>query len=101
MSSVANTQIIRRFTSEFINTASPALAAELIAPSAVFHAPGMPPLRGPDGYLGLLSMLRGGFSDVQWTLEDVVAEGDKVALEHPQFVMKGGVVYRKDGKEVR
>jgi len=22
-------------------------------------------------------------------------------LEHPQFVMKGGVVYRKDGKEVR
>jgi len=86
MSSVANTQIIRRFTSEFINTASPALAAELIAPSAVFHAPGMPPLRGPDGYLGLLSMLRGGFSDVQWTLEDVVAEGDKVAA---RFTMRG------------
>src|SRR4029450_2281922 len=71
---------------EFINTASPALAAELIAPSAVFHAPGMPPLRGPDGYLGLLSMLRGGFSDVQWTLEDVVAEGDKVAA---RFTMRG------------
>ena len=86
MPTTANTQIIRRFTSEFINTASPALATELIAPSAVFHAPGMPPLRGPEGYLGLLGMLRGGFPDVQWTLEDVVAEGDKVAA---RFTMRG------------
>ena len=86
MSSIANAQLIRRFTSEFINTASPALAAELIAPSAVFHAPGMAPLRGPEGYLGLLGMLRGGFPDVQWTLEDVVADGDKVAA---RFTMRG------------
>ena len=46
----------------------------------------MPPLRGPDGYLALLGMLRGGFPDVQWTLEDVVAEGDKVAA---RFTMRG------------
>jgi steroid delta-isomerase-like uncharacterized protein len=86
MTSEANTQTIRRFTSEFINTASPALAAELIARDAVFHAAGMPPLRGPEGYLALLGMLRGGFPDVQWTLEDVVSEGDKVAA---RFTMRG------------
>jgi hypothetical protein len=77
MAPISNTQIIRRFTSEFINTASPTLAAELISPTAVFHASGMPPLRGPEGYLGLLGMLRVGFPDVQWTLEDTVVEGTK------------------------
>ena len=86
MSNDSNTSVIRRFTSEFINTASPALATELIAPDAVFHAPGMPPLRGPDGYLALLGMLRSGFPDVQWTLEDTVSEGDKVAA---RFTMRG------------
>jgi predicted ester cyclase len=71
-----NKTLLRRFTTEFINTASPALAKELISPTATFHAPGMPPMKGPDGYLGLLGMLRAGFPDEQWTLEDMVAEGD-------------------------
>jgi predicted ester cyclase len=86
MSTTANTQLIRRFTSDFINTANPTVAAELIAPAAVFHAPGMPPLQGPDGYMMLVGMLRAGFPDVQWTLEDTVAEGDKVAA---RFTMRG------------
>jgi len=86
MSRESNTSVIRRFTSEFINTASPALATELIAANAVFHAPGIPPLRGPDGYLALLGMLRSGFPDVQWTLEDAVSEEDKVAA---RFTMRG------------
>ncbi len=86
MSTAANTQLIRRFTSDFINTANPTVAAELIAPAAVFHAPGMSPLQGPDGYMMLVGMLRAGFPDVQWTLEDTVAEGDKVAA---RFTMRG------------
>src|SRR4051812_31296574 len=86
MTSEAAKRLIQRFTSAFINTASPSVAAELIAPAAVFHAPGMPTLKGPDGYLALLGMLRDGFPDVQWTLEDSVAEGDKVAA---RFTMRG------------
>jgi steroid delta-isomerase-like uncharacterized protein len=86
MTPLSNSQILHRFTSEFINTGSPAVAAELIAPQAEFHAPGMPPLRGPDGYLVLVGMLRAGFPDVQWTLEDVVSEGDKVAA---RYTMRG------------
>jgi predicted ester cyclase len=31
-------------------------------------------------------MMRGGFPDIQWTLEEMVAEGDKVAA---RFIMRG------------
>jgi steroid delta-isomerase-like uncharacterized protein len=81
-----NKLIIRRFTDEFINTASETLAAELIAPNAAFHVPGMSELRGPAGYLSIVGMMRGGFPDIQWTLEDMVAEGDKVAA---RFTFRG------------
>jgi steroid delta-isomerase-like uncharacterized protein len=78
--------VMSRFV-EFINTASEKLAAELIAPDATFHVPGhSEPLRGPAGYLAIIQMMRGGFPDIQWTLEDVVAEGDKVAA---RFTMRG------------
>ena len=75
-----------RFT-EFINTASETLAAELISPDAIFHVPGRSePMRGPAGYLAIIQMMRGGFPDIQWTLEEMVAEGDKVAA---RFTMRG------------
>jgi steroid delta-isomerase-like uncharacterized protein len=81
-----NKALMRRFT-EFINTASEDLAAELIAPDAIFHVPGRPePMRGPAGYLAIIGMMRGGFPDIQWTLEEMVAEDDKVAA---RFTMRG------------
>jgi steroid delta-isomerase-like uncharacterized protein len=44
------------------------------------------PLRGPAGFLSIVEMMRGGFPDIQWTLEDMVAEGDKVAA---RFTIRG------------
>jgi steroid delta-isomerase-like uncharacterized protein len=86
MSSEANKLTMQRFV-EFINTASETLAAELISPDAIFHVPGSPePMRGPAGYLSIIAMMRGGFPDIQWTLEEMVAEGDKVAA---RFIMRG------------
>jgi len=56
------------------------LAEELISPGAVFHVPGRPePLRGPAGYLAVIGLMRGAFPDIQWTLEEMIAEDDKVA----------------------
>ncbi|WP_028398953.1 ester cyclase [Ectobacillus panaciterrae] len=82
----ANKHLMHRFT-EFINTASEKLAEELIAPDAIFHVPGrLEPMRGPDGYLAIIGMMRGGFPDIQWTLEEMVAEGDTVAA---RFTMRG------------
>jgi steroid delta-isomerase-like uncharacterized protein len=72
---------------QFINTADENLAQQLISPVAKFHVPGQPePLQGPKGYLMIISMMRGGFPDIQWTLEDMITEGDKVAA---RFTMRG------------
>ena len=81
-----NKQIMPRFV-EFINTASEKLAVELVSPDAVFHVPGRPePVRGPSGYLEIIGMMRGGFPDIQWKLEEMIAEGDMVAA---RFTMRG------------
>ena len=86
MSLEANKAAMRRFT-DFINTASEKLAAELVAPDAIFHVPGRTdPVRGPAGYLEIIGMMRGGFPDIQWTLEEMVCEDDKVAA---RFTMRG------------
>jgi steroid delta-isomerase-like uncharacterized protein len=82
----ANKRAMLRFT-DFINIASEKLAEELISPSAVFHVPGRAePVRGPAGYLEVIGMMRGGFPDIQWTLEEMIVEGDMVAA---RFTMKG------------
>ena len=81
-----NKVVMGRFV-EFINTGSEKLAKELISPDAVFHVPGRPePMRGPDGYLAIIGMMRSGFPDIQWTLEEMIAEDDKVAA---RFTMRG------------
>lgn len=81
-----NKVVMSRFV-EFINTGSEKLAEELISSDAVFHVPGRPePLRGPAGYLAVIGMMRGGFPDIQWTLEEMIAEDDKVAA---RFTMRG------------
>ena len=86
MTQELNKMLMHRFTN-FINTASKDLANELISPSAVFHVPGRrEPVRGPAGYLEIIGMMRGGFPDIQWTLEEMVVEGDMVAA---RFTMKG------------
>ena len=86
MTEETNKIVMHRFL-EFINSASESLAQELISPDAIFHVPGSPePMRGPAGYLAIIGMMRGGFPDIQWTLEEMVAEGDKVAA---RFTMRG------------
>jgi predicted ester cyclase len=79
-------QFMNRFV-RFINTADARLAVELVSPQAVFHVPGRPePVRGPEGYLEIIGMMRSGFPDIQWTLEESVVEGDVIAA---RFTMRG------------
>jgi steroid delta-isomerase-like uncharacterized protein len=86
MTTESNKQVMSRFL-EFINSASEALAQELISPDAVFHVPGRAdPVKGPKGYLEIIAMMRSGFPDIQWALEEVIAEGDKIAA---RFTMRG------------
>jgi steroid delta-isomerase-like uncharacterized protein len=86
MSTEANKLAMHRFT-EFINTADQKLAEELISADAVFYVPGRPePMRGPAGYMSIVGMMRGGFSDIQWTRDEMIAEGESVAA---RFTMRG------------
>ena len=86
MTTESKKALMRRFT-QFINTASEALAEDLISPDAIFHVPGQSePMRGPAGYLAIIGMMRGGCPDIQWTLEETITEGDKVAA---RFTVRG------------
>jgi len=74
----SNLPYLNRFL-EFINSGDAIIGQEVISDSAVFHVPfGGPPLKGLEGYIQILGMMRGAFPDINWTLKETVAEGDKV-----------------------
>ena len=86
MSIETNKTLMNKFV-DFINAGSEQTARELVSENAVFFVPGRPePLKGPAGYMSILGMMRGGFPDVQWTLEETIVEDDRVAA---RFTMRG------------
>jgi steroid delta-isomerase-like uncharacterized protein len=86
MSDRNNAEFMNKFV-EFINSASETLAYELVSPEAVFYVPGRPePMLGPAGYLAIVGMMRASFPDIQWTVEELISEGDRVAV---RFTMRG------------
>ena len=75
-----NKERMKKFET-MINTADAALAEELVAADAPFYTPASPePLYGGAGYLSVVHWMRKGFSDVQWHIRDMAAEGGKVAV---------------------
>ena len=71
---------MKRFET-MINTADLQLAKELVADDAPFYTPASPtPLYGGEGYLSVVHWMRQGFSDVNWKLEEMVAEENVVAV---------------------
>ncbi|KAE8841174.1 hypothetical protein PTNB85_04573 [Pyrenophora teres f. teres] len=72
---------------DFINSGDTDIGKEIVSESAIFHIPfGSGPLKGLDGYLQILGMMRGAFPDIQWTLQETVCEGDTVVA---RFETKG------------
>ncbi|KAH7128849.1 hypothetical protein EDB81DRAFT_808418 [Dactylonectria macrodidyma] len=79
-------QTLDRFI-DFINSGDRTLGQQIIDESAEFHVPfDSKPLKGLDGYMEILSMMRGAFPDIQWTLEETVCEGDRVVA---RFTTRG------------
>jgi len=77
MSSNNILQHLARFV-EFINSGDANIGKEIVSESAIFHVPfGPEPLKGLDGYLQILGMMRSAFPDIQWTLQETICEGDK------------------------
>jgi steroid delta-isomerase-like uncharacterized protein len=90
MSTDANKAIVRRIYEEVISKGNLALLDELCAPDIVDHAalPGSPP--GREGVRQWFTLIRTAFPDTQVTVEDLIAEGDKVvARVRPEGTQHG------------
>ena len=79
MSTEQNKAALRRLYEEPINKGNLAVLNEVMAPDYVYHGVGGIELKGSEGFGQYLAMLRTAFPDLQFTLVNVVAEGDYVA----------------------
>jgi steroid delta-isomerase-like uncharacterized protein len=78
--------LIRREYEETHNRGNLEAAAEFIAPDYVGHHAGSADVHGPDGYRRVLAAARAAFPDLHFTVDDQLAEGDKVAT---RFTYRG------------
>ncbi len=81
MTAETNTRIMERFTSEFLTTGDAALAEEFVSPDIVLHFAGQQQ-RGRDTYLAVVAANADTFEDLVWTVEEMVADGDTVAVRY-------------------
>lgn len=82
MTSITENKNKMKLFEKMINSADDKLADELIDANASFYTPASPdPLYGGQGYLSVVHWMRKGFSDVQWQLDEMVAEGNIVAVK--------------------
>jgi steroid delta-isomerase-like uncharacterized protein len=74
--STDNARVVRSLFLDCFNTGRTEALAALVSPD--FVGPG--PERGPAAFAGVMERLRGSFPDIQYTLDDVIADGDRVAV---------------------
>jgi steroid delta-isomerase-like uncharacterized protein len=76
---VLNQEISRRFVLDVWERGDRAAAEAIVADDVVVHGnvvPGQPP--GPAGQLYAAAVFRAAFPDMRWTVEDVIADSDRV-----------------------
>ena len=71
---------LRRIYEEMFNQGNLAIADELIAPDFLNHATPPGSNRGPESMRQLITILSIAFPDMHYTVEELVAEGDTVAV---------------------
>jgi predicted ester cyclase len=76
----ANKELYRRWFEEVVTGGDLALADELLAPGYRLHFPGMPGPIDREAHKALVTMFRTAFPDWVETVDDVIAEGDKVVI---------------------
>ena len=80
MASTDPKKVVRRFLEEAFNKGNLSVLDDLVAGGYVGHDPAIPqPVKGPEGVKEMVGGYRAAFSDLQITIMDQLAEGDKVA----------------------
>jgi predicted ester cyclase len=76
---------VLRLIEEVFNNGNLAVADQLIDPNFTVHLPGsQEPVRGTEGLKRAAESFRSGFPDRRMSVEDVICEGDKVAVRVKQ-----------------
>jgi len=86
MSIEENKAMVRRIWEEVMNKGDLAVADEIMATNYIFHGPGGVNANGPEGFKQYVAMYRTAFPDIHCTIEDMVAEGEKVVS---RFTLRG------------
>ena len=82
MSAEENKTIVRRFWDVW-EEGNIDLVDELLAPDYTNHSPGTPDQpTGPEGVKGVVAMFQSAIPDLRVVVEDMIAEGDKVAVRY-------------------
>ena len=79
MSTEQNKAVVNRIWQEIFNEGNLDLIEQLYAPSYVYHGPGGQELKGLEGLGQYKRELRTLMPDVHFSLDHIIAEGDKVA----------------------
>ncbi len=80
MSGTDNKAIVRRFYDEVLNQRRVALLDDLAVVDYVEHDPFPGQGNGREEFKARVGLLLGAFDPLQFTIEDIVAEGDRVAV---------------------
>ena len=78
MSAEQNKAIVSRWVAGGWNTGDLSLVDEFYA-DYTLHSPGLPDVQGTEAFKAFVTMYRTAFPDIHFTIEDMVAEDDKVA----------------------
>jgi predicted ester cyclase len=76
----ANVEIVREYTRRVFNEHNPELAAEYVTPDVKWHGGTLGNVEGSENLVGLLRGFIGALPDLDAQEQDVVAEGDTVAV---------------------
>lgn len=78
---IDNKKVVRRFVEELLGGQDLNSASSIIAENFVAHHPQFPgDIRGPGGLLQAVAMFRVAFPDLRYRVEELVAEGNMVAV---------------------
>ena len=104
-----NKAIVDRMWQELFNQGNLDISDEILDQSYAYYGPGGHIIKGPEGFKKFINALRSAIPDTHFTIEDVIAEGDKVVSRwtwrgthkstNKQVINRGIVITRiVDGK---
>lgn len=79
MSTEANKAIVSRVINEMVNEGNLAGVDEVLDENYIYHFP-THDIKGPEGFKEFVTTMRKAFPDLNVTIEELIAEGNRVAV---------------------